>query len=367
MAQLRFLILGDDFTPAALFEQAIRDSISDSAKVLSFHCVDTEPSEQTAVRSVEVSEAFGDVEEVGRLARDCQVIVTTFAPVTKAVLSQAKGLLAVACGRGGPVNVNVTAATEQGVPVLYAPGRNGQAVAEFTLAGMIGLMRQLPTAMTYVRNGDWTTPREDTFEKPSGPELAGRTVGLVGCGHVGRLVGKLAGAFGAKVLAHDPYSEAPTLEEVGIELVPLARLLAEADVISVHARVASGEAPLLGDAEFAAMKRRPYFLNTARAAAVDYDALLRAMDRGDVTAALLDVYPDEPLPSDSPLLAVDPARLHLTPHSAGVSRDIPENTARILAQGLSQLLKGERPDYVMNEQALKECFRRLAGGPPAGS
>lgn len=359
MTDLRFLVLGDDFTPASLFEETIRARLSGWAGALSFHCVDSAPCDFSAVGSEEISEAFGDIAEVARLARSCHVIVTTFAPVTAAVLDQADNLLAIACGRGGPVNINVAAATERGVPVLYAPGRNVQAVAEFTLAGMINLMRQLPRALTYARDGSWTTPREDTFEKPSGPELASRTLGLIGCGHVGRLVGKLAAAFGTRVLGCDPYADRAALRDVGIELVPLPRLLVEADVISVHARVAKGEDPLLGAAEFAAMAKRPYLVNTARAAALDYDALLDALARDRVAAALLDVYPDEPLPPESPLLAVDPARLHLTPHAAGVSRDIPGNTARILADGLARLLAGERPDHVMNEEALDSCFGRI--------
>lgn len=359
MIDLRFLILGDDFTPAVLFEQAIRDHLSGWRGSLLFQCVDTEPSSLTAVQSDEVSEAFGDVRDVARLAREHHVIVTTFAPVTRQVIDQAESLLAIACGRGGPVNINVAAASERGIPVLYAPGRNAQAVAEFTLAGMINLMRQLPQAMDYVRDGHWLTPREDTFEKPSGPELGGKTVGLVGCGQVGRLVGRLSRAFGAHVMASDPFAEAADLAAQGIELVPLERLLAEAEVISLHARVEKGRGPLIGATEFAAMKRRPYLINTARAAALDYDALVEALERGQVAGALLDVYPDEPIAPDSRLLAVARSLLHLTPHTAGVSRDIPRNTAEMVAAGLARLARGEAPDHVLNPATLSACQHRL--------
>ncbi len=112
--------------------------------------------------------------------------------------------------------------------------------------------------------------------------------------------------------------------------------------------------------QFAAMARRPYLVNTARAGAVDHEALLDALRNGTVTAALLDVYPDEPVPRDSPLLAFDKHRLHLTPHSAGVSRDIPANTARILAHGLADLTKQSVPPHVANREAVSPCLQRLA-------
>lgn len=368
MAELRFLILGDDFTPAALFEDHIGKALSGLGAEVSFRCVDSEPSELTAVRSDEVAEAFGDIGEVSALARDRHVIVTTFAPVTGEVMEGAPELLAIACGRGGPVNVNIEAATERGIPVLFAPGRNAQAVAEFTVAGMINLMRQIPQAIDYVRDGRWQTPREDTFEKPSGPELGNRTVGLVGCGQVGRLVGKLLRAFGARVLVSDPYAEASELAALGLESVGLEELLAKSEVISLHARVAKGQPPLIGPRQFAAMEQRPYVLNTARSAALDCDALVAALKDGSVAGALLDVYPDEPLPADSPLRDCDRERLILTPHSAGVSRDIPANTARILAQGLADLARQRVPPHVANGETVEACLRRLAELlGPAGS
>jgi D-3-phosphoglycerate dehydrogenase len=360
MADLRFLIIGDDFAPAALFKDSIVEALSGLDVSVSFRCVDAEPDELSAVHSDEIAEAFGDIAQVASLARDRHVIVTTFAPVTKRVLEETPDLLAIACGRGGPVNINIAEATRRGIPVLFAPGRNAQAVAEFTLAGMINLMRQIPEAIDYVRDGQWRTPREDTFEKPSGPELGGRTVGLVGCGQVGRLVGEFLRALGARVLAYDPYADASELTALGIEGVSLEDLLQHSEVISVHARVAKGGTPLLGPPQFAAMAQRPYLVNTARAAAIDYDALVDALRNGSVTAALLDVYPDEPVPRDSPLLAFAKNRLHLTPHSAGVSRDIPANTARILAHGLADLTRQSVPSHVANREAVNTCLQRLA-------
>lgn len=359
MPSRKCLILGDEFTPSRLFRDTLCERRERDAPSLLFCCSDIRNSELSAVRSDEISEAFGDVEDIARRIADCEILITTFAPVTAAILDRAPLLLAICCGRGGPVNINLDAATRRGIPVLHAPGRNEQAVAEFALAGMINLMRRIPQALDYVRDGQWTTPLEDTFEKPSGPELCGRTLGLVGAGRIGCRVGCLAGAFGARVLASDPFSEAASVAPFGIELVSLERLLAEADVISIHARLGRGARPLLGAAEFSQMAKRPYLVNTARAAAIDHEALLAALEKGQVTAAHLDVYPDEPLSPGSPLLAMGKDRLLLTPHAAGVSHDIPANTARLLADGLLRLLRGEAPDHVVNPQTLHICFQRL--------
>ena len=310
---MKCLILGDGFTPSKLFERALARRLEEDGLTLALRGIDIESSELTAVRSDEVAEAFGDVDEIARELAGCQFLMTTFAPVTEALLDRTPSLIAICCGRGGPVNINVDAASRRGIPVLHAPGRNEQAVAEFAIAGMINLMRRIPRALDWVRDGEWTTPLEDTFEKPSGPELGGRTLGLVGAGRIGCMVGRLAGAFGMRVLASDPFADPAAVAASGIELVTPDRLFAESDVISVHARLAQGSPPLLGANEFSAMKKRPYLLNTARPAAIDHDALLEALRDGLVTAALLDVHPEEPLPADSPLLTLGPDRLLLPP------------------------------------------------------
>lgn len=355
----RIAILGDDFTPSALFEDALRQALDFWPGELVFITADMTPDDLVPYVSDEVHEAFGSPAEAARLAEGAHLLVTTFAPVTAEMLDRVPGLIAVVCGRGGPANVNVAAASRRGIPVLNAPGRNAQAVAEFTLAGMINLMRRIPATIDYVRGGAWDTAREDTFEKPSGPELAGKTVGLLGFGHIGRLVARLVAAFGARPLICDPEVEEGAIAGEGYEKVDLERLLAEADVISLHARLPEGAPPILGEAEFARMKRRPFLINTARAAALDHDALLRALEAGSLSGALLDVYPEEPLARDGPLFRAISDRLLLTPHAAGLSWDIPGLTARIVAEGVASLLKGDPPRHVVNPDALATCLERL--------
>jgi D-3-phosphoglycerate dehydrogenase len=249
--------------------------------------------------------------------------------------------------------------------VLYAPGRNAVAVAEDALAGLLALMRRMPAAIDCVRRGEWRTAREDTFEKPSGPELAGKRAGVIGFGRVGRRVARLLAAFGAEVMVRDPHVAARAIAAEGHRAVALDELIATAQVIAVHARLPNDAAPILGAREFARMRAAPYLVNAARANALDHAALIDALAAGRVAGALLDVHPEEPLPRDSPFLRVDPARLLLTPHVAGVSSDVPAATARLLADGVAALLRGERPEFVMNPEALPEAEARLKRLPGA--
>jgi D-3-phosphoglycerate dehydrogenase len=352
MNELRFAIIGDDFTPAILFKKALTVSLEGWKSSIVYRTIDITPDKMTPYASAEIHEAFGNPADVIDLAHDAHILVTTFAPVTSFVISRLEQLLAIGCGRGGPVNINISAANERGIPVLNAPGRNAQAVAEFTIAGMMNLMRQIPIAIDYVRSGDWKTPREDTFEKPSGPELGGKVVGLIGFGQVGRLVANLLKAFGARVLVYDPFIDMSSVVKDGIEVTDLSRLLADAQVISIHARLEKGEPPLLGTEHFAMMKQTPYLINTSRATALDHVALLNALDTGLIRAAFLDVYNEEPLPLDNPLLKVKSSKLFLTPHSAGVSHDVPVQTARIIAQGITSLVTGQRQHFVINPEAI---------------
>ena len=359
MNELRFAIIGDDFTPSILFKNALTVSLEGWKGTIVYKTIDITTERMIPYASAEVHEAFGSPADVIDLAHDAHILVTTFAPVTSSVLSRLEQLLAIGCGRGGPVNINISAATERGIPVLNAPGRNAQAVAEFTIAGMMNIMRQIPIAIDYVRTGAWKTPREDTFEKPSGPELGGKVVGLIGFGQVGRLVAKLLKAFGARVLVYDPFVDLTNVVENGIEATDLTWLLSNAQVISIHARLEKGEPPLLGTTQFAMMKQTPYLINTSRAAVLDHEALLHALDTGLVRAALLDVYNEEPLPLDNPLLKVKSDKLFLTPHSAGVSHDIPVLTAKIIAEGTASLVTGQRSDIVMNPEVIDTFNIRL--------
>jgi D-3-phosphoglycerate dehydrogenase / 2-oxoglutarate reductase len=276
-------------------------------------------------------------------------------PVGAGTLDAMPALRILACVRGEPVNIDVEAATARGIPVLFAPGRNAEAVADFTLGLIFSALRWIAPAHRRIVSGELTEEtelgrgsradviwsyRDRTRPHPyamfKGPELRSQVLGLIGFGSIGRLVAERAVCLGARVLVADPYIEAARIAASGCRPVPLDELLREADIVSLHAR-GSGT-PLLGSRELAMMKQGAYLINTSRAVLVDYDALERMLRGGHLGGAALDVFPVEPLPPDSPLLTLP--NVTLTPHLAGASTNVVAHQSQIILANLRALLAG---------------------------
>jgi D-3-phosphoglycerate dehydrogenase len=336
--QRRILILGDDFTPAALFAEEVRARLGSRAQEVELELLDLDGDGYQAGPIDGVREFLGSVQAfIGRV-EDAEAIVTTFAPITEAVLARARRLELVICGRGGPVNVDIAAARGRGVSVAYVPGRNAEAVSEYVVGVLLGLTRRIGTAGAWLRDGSWTSGREDTLEKPSGWELEGRTLGLIGFGAIGTRVAELLAPMRMKVIATDPVVPAETIRARGAEPVDLPELLRRSDVVSVHARPSGDAKPIVGRGELAQMRRGSFLINTSRGVNVDELAVADALVSGQLAGAALDVFDSEPLPPGHPLLEAPNALL--TPHVAGVSEDVPIRTARAVASAVDDWVSG---------------------------
>jgi D-3-phosphoglycerate dehydrogenase len=251
-------------------------------------------------------------------------------------------LVAVCSCRGDPNNVDVAAATEAGVPVLRAPGRNADAVAELTVALLFGATRQIVDADADVRKGDIYKDGTIPYQRFRAWELAGRTVGLVGLGAVARALRWRLRGLGMEVIAYDPYADEPT--------VGLDELLERSDVVSLHAPVTPETTGMIGTEQFAAMRPGVVFLNSARAALHDTDALVAALTSGQVAAAGLDHFEGEFLAPEHPLCHLP--SVVLTPHIGGATYDTEANHTRIIAEDLCRLLAGARPLHIVNPDVL---------------
>ena len=250
-------------------------------------------------------------------------------------------LIAIGSTRGDPTNVDLAGATEKGIPVLHTPARNADAVAEMTIAMLFGLTRRLVPADREVRRGEVfgeTLP----YQRHRAWELAGRTVGLVGLGAVGRAVRWRFEGLGMQVIAADPYSDGASHD--------LDALLAEADIVSMHAAVTPETLGLIGAEQFDAMKDGAVYLNSARAGLHDVDALVAALESGKLAGAALDHFDGEMLPDGHPLLSRDDVLL--TPHIGGATYDTEVNHSRMIADDLVRLLAGERPVHIANPEVL---------------
>ncbi|HVT70409.1 MAG TPA: 2-hydroxyacid dehydrogenase, partial [Trebonia sp.] len=302
----------------------------------------------------EIAEFAGNEEEIIDLVPGSDLLVTHLAPVTRRVLAAADRLRAVAVCRGGPVNVNVPAATRAGVPVLNLPGRNARAVAEFTVGLLIAGQRNIARSHALMRRGQWSG---DLYRyDQTGPELAGRTVGIVGLGQIGTRVADLLRPFGVRLLACDPYVDPDVAAERGAQLTGLDDLCRRSDIVTLHARLTRQTRHLISAPVLNQMRDGAYLVNTARGALVDEPALVSALRSGHLSGAALDTYAREPLPADSPLLAL-PQVLTVS-HLAGASKDVAERAARRIGAEAGRFLRGE---------PIASCVNPGALATPAGS
>ena len=274
--------------------------------------------------------------------------------VHRQLLSRLPDLLMVASYGAGYDTIDPAACTEAGVLLCNQAGGNAEGVAEHAVGMMLALLKRMPEAMAAMRQG-----RAQDRVALMGRELRGRTVGLVGIGHVGTRVAEICRlAFSCRVLACDPYLDAATVAARGAEKVDMDRLLAESDVVSLHLPLTAESRGLMNAAAFAKMKRGAIFITTARGSIHDEPALHAALRSGHLAGAGLDVWEQEPPPPDHPLLGLD--NVILTQHTAGVTHESRANITRIAALGFAEAAHGRLPPRVINPEVVPRFAARWA-------
>ncbi len=231
----------------------------------------------------------------------------------------------------GVDNIDVAAATARGIAVLNAPGGNTVSAAEHTWAMLLALVRRIPWAAASMRTGAWD---RKTF---AGTELRGKVLGIVGLGRIGQHVAAIGRGIGMELIAHDPYLTEKRAQDLGVALLPLDDLLAQADVVTLHMPLADDTRHLLGAERLARMQPHALLVNTARGELVDEAALVEALEAGRLAGAAIDVYAQEPLPADSPLRSHD--RLLLTPHLAASTVEAQERVSREICAAVRDALR----------------------------
>jgi len=243
-------------------------------------------------------------------------------------------LEAIGSTRGDPTNVDLPGATAKGIPVLRAPGRNADAVAELTVGLIFAVTRHLLAADRDVREGQVYRDGSIPYQRFRGWQLAGRTAGLVGLGAVGRATAWRLEGLGMRVITSDELDD----------------LLAEADVVSMHAAVTPDTLGLISAARVERMRPGAVYVNSARAGLHDLDALTAALASGHLSAAALDHFEGEHLAPDHPLVSM--SNVILTPHIGGATYDTEANHTTLMAEGLAALLRGEVPANLANPEVL---------------
>lgn len=230
--------------------------------------------------------------------------------------------------------IDVKAATANDIVVTIAPGTNENSVAELTIALMLGVFRGFPARDKEARSGAW--------KRRVLPRLAGKTLGLVGLGRIGKAVVPRAIGLGLKLIAFEPFPDVDFCRQHGIRLCDLEELFRIADVVSLHCPCTSDNANMINARSLAMMKSTAVLINTARGGLVDETALARSLTEGKLFGAGLDAFKIEPLPADSPLAQLD--NVLLCPHMGGLDDDSARDMACLAAQCLADLFMGKWPE-----------------------
>ena len=266
---------------------------------------------------------------VARVRAGVQALVVRSATkVTRRVLEAASGLRVVGRAGVGLDNVDCEAAAERGIAVLNTPGASSTATAELALALIFALARQIPRATLTTRAGSWEKKGLE------GIELTGKTLGVVGCGRIGRIVAERALGLRMQVLAHDPVQPAPL---AGVTFVALDELCARADFVTLHLPLVPATRQLFSRDLIARMKPGARLVNCARGGLVDEAALLEALASGRLAGAALDVLEEEPPRKDHPLLARED--VIVTPHLGASTREAQAAVALAIAEAVCDCLE----------------------------
>jgi D-3-phosphoglycerate dehydrogenase / 2-oxoglutarate reductase len=345
---VRILVLGDSYCPNVSLRPPLEELTGHS---VTFADVVDEPGWQPSTPSESrLREYLGSPAQVIAALDGHEVLVVQGAPVSDAVMDAAPELRLICVARGGPVNVDVEAATDRGIPVVTTPGKNATSVAELTIAAMVMLARRVPETQRHILGGGELYV--DNYEGANwlGHELAGHTLGLVGIGQIGRRVASRAAAFEMRVVAFDPFVPPEDVRERGAEPVSLDALLEEADHVSLHARATAENRGLLGAAQLGRMKRGAFLVNTARDVLVDEDALVEALRSGHLGGAALDVA--SPSPAGARHRLLDLPNVLLLPHIGGATVETLANGGRMAAAEITRFAAGQPLVNVANPAVL---------------
>ncbi|MDA0748272.1 MAG: hydroxyacid dehydrogenase [bacterium] len=259
-----------------------------------------------------------------------------------AVMDAASNLKIIGRHGIGVDNIDIPAATERGILVVNTPNGPVEAVAEYVAMSLVALPRRIVQANHAVRNNDWAFRN-----RHHGPELRGRTLGIVGFGRIGRRIAEICGlGFGMHVLYSDVAAVAPEEEQrLGVKRVPLDELLSTSDFITLNVPFLKETHHLINAATLQLMKPEAYLVNCSRGPVVDEPALVHALKNGDIAGAVIDVYEKEPVAPDNPLLALD--NVLLSPHCSGHSTESAQNLSMVAAD-IVRVLNGQKPEFPVN-------------------
>jgi len=284
-----------------------------------------------------------DFIEIGKNS-DGMIVVTNVEKITREVIEGLPKLRIIARHGVGYDNVDVKAASEMGIYVTTAPVLD-ETVADQALALLLCLARNICKGHNYVMSKEWKV--RDPY-KFMGTDVWGKTAGIIGLGRIGTRIAERARGFKMKILYYDIMRKTDLESQLGVEHKPLSELFKESDIIFIASPLTNETRGMIGEKEFALMKRSALLINVARGPIVNHDALVRALRERQIAGAGLDVFDREPVPLDEPLLILD--NVVLTPHLAGNTIECRRRMAIAVGEEVLRVLHGEKPKYAVNPE-----------------
>ena len=283
-------------------------------------------------------------DEIIEAAKDADAILTSAARITRRVMETLPKCKVIVRYGIGFDTIDIDAATDNNILVVNIPDFCFEEVSNHAITLLLACAKKLILLNNGIKQGRWDEVRG--APAPMG-SIYGQTLGVIGCGNLGRMTARKAQCFGLKVLGYDPYVDKSLAKEYGITLVGLPELLKESDFVSVHTLLNKETRHLIGEKEFKQMKPTAYFINTSRGPVVDEAALIKALQEKWIAGAGLDVFEKEPVDADNPLIRMD--NVVVTPHLAGYSDVSLKRLRTSVGQEAARVLSGRWPKNVVNK------------------
>ncbi|MEX2690215.1 MAG: NAD(P)-dependent oxidoreductase [Candidatus Njordarchaeum guaymaensis] len=286
------------------------------------------------------------------------ILIVEFENVSDDVIKNSDLKIIAICRNDPKRNIDIEAANERGIPVIYTPGRNANAVAEHTINLILTTLRKVVLADRLLRSGAIHIENFEKFiefyEILRGRELLGKTVGIIGLGKIGFRVARKLRSFGVRILVYDPYVSDSKIRCVGGKRVDLDYLLRNSDIVTIHVPPTSKTIDLIGRNEIEKMKPTAILINAASSVVVDEDALFDAIKEGKIAGAALDVSTEEPIDSSNMFLRFD--NVVLTPHIGGATFETINLQSHMVAYDILRILDGKKPKFLYNPEVWKNEF-----------
>lgn len=311
--------------------------------------------ERAGLEVVDLGDRVPSEESLWHLVSEVEAMLVTMISLGDKTLERAKKLRVISKFGVGVENIDVDAASARGIPVCNTAGANAESVADHTWALILSLVRRLPYLERVIKEGNGWNP----WPAASGVELAGKSLGLVGLGNIGRSVATRAQGFGVHVRAYDVVTDQDSASLLDVQLVGLDDLLRDSDIVSLHVPLTSTTHHLIGKRELNLMRADSYLVNTSRGSVVDEAALVDALREGRLKGAAVDVFEVEPA-VDNQLFELP--NVVVTPHVAGISDEAGARVRLMAAQNIVRVLGGEKPLSVVNGEVLSKTRVGAANG-----